>query len=516
MNKQYKLFENILIEIFCKKDIISSITNDSLKCLLFFGELQNDNNNLYEKVIIILLFKYNLSKELISIFTTFIYETESNDNNAIKCFAKVCHLSTSELITKYLKFIKTKKPFKNDDNDELSKLISKFSWNTLNILFNLSDILCSKIGGPPLKKRKLNTNQTRNNYLSIAWLNYLSSKNLEIKIYHLILTQLESHIFKVFKKGSINNIKNSNGSNNNNLILLADFLTDSYNIGGEISLLSLKGLFILINQYNLDYPNFYEKLYQKLHSNIFFSKNSTKFFKLLSLFLLKSDYIPQYLVVAFMKRLSRMSLFAPPNAIIFIVNIIIDLLRKYPAVRFLIDRSKKSNQGLMEAMKIHSNQKLKNNNNNDNDDDDDDDKYDEEELIGNDPFDFNCLDPKQCRANESSLWELKSLINHFEYKTSGHCFQTVTHFKDREYKRVDMNKCHMFEYHKLLNYYFIKNEWFIRNMNNENERNKYGKNGRNKSSEKLKKKRYNVHEISVERSDHLFSSQSMFGDVFSI
>merc|ERR1712110_1248863 len=83
------------------------------------------------------------------------------------------------------------------------------------------------------------------------------------------------------------------------------------------------------------------------------------FFELLSLFLLKSDYIPQYLVCAFMKRLSRMSLFAPPNAIIFIINIIMDLLRKYPAVRFLVDKSKKSNQGLMDAMKLHQVQKLK-------------------------------------------------------------------------------------------------------------------------------------------------------------
>ena len=34
-------------------------------------------------------------------------------------------------------------------------------------------------------------------------------------------------------------------------LLLADFLTESYDIGGAISLLALNGLFVLINSYNL-------------------------------------------------------------------------------------------------------------------------------------------------------------------------------------------------------------------------------------------------------------------------
>ena len=36
-----------------------------------------------------------------------------------------------------------------------------------------------------------------------------------------------------------------------NPLLLADFLTTSYNVGGAISLLALNGLFILVNYYNL-------------------------------------------------------------------------------------------------------------------------------------------------------------------------------------------------------------------------------------------------------------------------
>lgn len=49
-----------------------------------------------------------------------------------------------------------------------------------------------------------------------------------------------------------------------NPLLLSDFLTDSYNLGGVPSLLALNSLFILIQDYNFDYPDFYNKLYQLL------------------------------------------------------------------------------------------------------------------------------------------------------------------------------------------------------------------------------------------------------------
>merc|ERR1712176_838063 len=145
-------------------------------------------------------------------------------------------------------------------------------------------------------------------------------------------------------------------------------------------------------------------------------------------------------------------------------------------------------------MKVHKQQELKANEGENDVIMDEDDKG--QELEGEDPFDFECLDPKECRANESSLWELKSLINHFEYKTSGHCFQAVTHFRDKKmnaekgYKRVPMNLCHMFEYHKLLNYYFIKNHWFLKNMANEKEREKMEKEEGNGASGGWKAKRW--------------------------
>lgn len=66
---------------------------------------------------------------------------------------------------------------------------------------------------------------------------------------------------------------------------LADFLTDSYRIGGVISLLSLNGLFLLMQDYNLEYPEFYPRLYALLQPQVFHAKYRQRFFRLLDLFL---------------------------------------------------------------------------------------------------------------------------------------------------------------------------------------------------------------------------------------
>ena len=49
-----------------------------------------------------------------------------------------------------------------------------------------------------------------------------------------------------------------------NPLLLSDFLSDLYNVGGVTSLLALNSLFILMQEYNLDCPDFYLKLYNLL------------------------------------------------------------------------------------------------------------------------------------------------------------------------------------------------------------------------------------------------------------
>ncbi|CAJ0845882.1 13794_t:CDS:2 [Entrophospora sp. SA101] len=70
--------------------------------------------------------------------------------------------------------------------------------------------------------------------------------------------------------------------------LLMDFLTDSYN--AAISLLALNGLFTLINEHNLDYPDFYKKLYNLFDRNLMHVKYRSRFFRLADLFL-SSTYV---------------------------------------------------------------------------------------------------------------------------------------------------------------------------------------------------------------------------------
>jgi U3 small nucleolar RNA-associated protein 19 len=85
---------------------------------------------------------------------------------------------------------------------------------------------------------------------------------------------------------------------------LADFLTDSYNQGGAISLLALNGLFALIRDHNLDYPKFFPSLYKLCSTETFLAKYRAKFFRLLHL-CLKSSNLPAYAIAAFLKRYDR-------------------------------------------------------------------------------------------------------------------------------------------------------------------------------------------------------------------
>merc|ERR1712013_782676 len=127
-------------------------------------------------------------------------------------------------------------------------------------------------------------------------------------------------------------------------------------------------------------------------------------------------------------------------------------------------------------MKVHTQQKVKRREDAEEEDflDSSSEEDSDEEVMRADPFDFECRSPKECGAMSSSLWEIKSLVNHFEYKTSGHCFQTVQHFRDSKYtetvKRVEMNRCHMFEYKKLLNYYQGRNEMMMKQMKKDKKR----------------------------------------------
>ena len=161
--------------------------------------------------------------------------------------------------------------------------------------------------------------------------------------------------------------------------LLLDFLTDSFNVGGSTSLLSLSGLFYLIEHKNLDYPQFYQKLYSLLDSDLLHSKHRSRFFRLLGTFL-ASTHLPAALVASFVKRLARLSLFAPPSGIVVVVPWIYNVLKSHPSCTFMIHRN--GDICLKEG------------------------KW-------GDPFREEEPNPMETRALESSLWEVQMLQSHY-------------------------------------------------------------------------------------------------------
>ncbi|KAM6902144.1 nucleolar complex protein 4 homolog [Xenentodon cancila] len=158
--------------------------------------------------------------------------------------------------------------------------------------------------------------------------------------------------------------------------LMIDFLTAAYEVGGAVSLLALNGLFILIHQHNLDYPDFYKKLYNLLEPSVFHVKYRARFFHLANIFL-SSSHLPVYLVAAFAKRLARLALTAPPTALLMVLPFIYNLIRRHPSCRILIHKPSTEDEPL------------------------------------EDPYVMDEEDPALCHALESSLWEIKTLQKHY-------------------------------------------------------------------------------------------------------
>lgn len=195
------------------------------------------------------------------------------------------------------------------------------------------------------------------------WLGFLKHK-LPLSLYKKVLVAMHDSILPHLAQPT----------------LMIDFLTSACDVGGAISLLALNGLFILIHKHNLEYPDFYQKLYGLLDPSIFHVKYRARFFHLVDLFL-SSSHLPAYLVAAFAKRLARLALTAPPEALLMVLPLICNLLRRHPACRVMVHRP----QG---------------------------------PELDADPYDPMEKDPARSRALESSLWELQTLQQHYHPEVS--------------------------------------------------------------------------------------------------
>lgn len=165
---------------------------------------------------------------------------------------------------------------------------------------------------------------------------------------------------------------------------LMDFLTDSFNDGGEMSLLSLSGLFYLIQEKNLDYPSFYQKLYSLLDDGLLHSKHRSRFFRLLDTFM-SSTHLPAALVASFIKRLSRLALHAPPAGIVVVIPWIYNMFKRHPSCTFMMHREPRTEE----------------------------EKEDWEQYGMEDPFNMFESNPMETNAFDSCVWELEMLQSHY-------------------------------------------------------------------------------------------------------
>eukprot|EP00252_Welwitschia_mirabilis_P001015 TRINITY_DN10999_c0_g2_i1.p1 TRINITY_DN10999_c0_g2~~TRINITY_DN10999_c0_g2_i1.p1 ORF type:complete len:255 (+),score=46.43 TRINITY_DN10999_c0_g2_i1:34-765(+) len=159
--------------------------------------------------------------------------------------------------------------------------------------------------------------------------------------------------------------------------------------------MALSSLFVLMTQYSLEYPDFYDKLYALLEPSIFMAKYRSRFFELLDT-CLKSPLLPAYLAAAFAKKLSRLTLSSPPSGSLVIIALIHNLLRRHPSINCLVHQEVKE-EDTTNSPKLEKDNK-------------------ENNVLskpGVDPFIHGETNTAKCKALQSSLWEIDTLRRHY-------------------------------------------------------------------------------------------------------
>ena len=242
----------------------------------------------------------------------------------------------------------------------------------------------------------------RRRAFSDAWIAFLRLPNFPEDVYRKILARLHLDVIP----------------HHVNPVLLCDFCVSSVNVGGLIGMLALHALFVLVTKHNLEYPKFYDRLYNLINEDSFYANGRKTFFELTDVFL-KSPALPGYCAAAFCKKFGRLSLSAPPAGAMLCVSFIHNLIRRHPKSCLpLIHRDRdvlggSGGGGGGGGVNI------------DNADEDNDnaatERNDAKEKINElrkssfdeDPYDFFTEDPAKSRALESSLWEMTALENHY-------------------------------------------------------------------------------------------------------
>lgn len=170
----------------------------------------------------------------------------------------------------------------------------------------------------------------------------------------------------------------------------------------ENQVLALKGLFLLLQNHDLDCPKYYEKLYALLlpqrvklgaaaKTISLFQMDSdtkTRFLRLLDLSL-RASTLPSKLVAAFLKRLGRVMVshgqVQTASDAMFVVGLTANLVKRHPRCHKLIHR-KHTSISLGKRLTM-------------------------------DPYDATETDPLKAKAMKSSLWELEIVMQqHYDQR----------------------------------------------------------------------------------------------------
>ncbi|CAJ1022354.1 CBF/Mak21 family, putative [Leishmania lindenbergi] len=190
-----------------------------------------------------------------------------------------------------------------------------------------------------------------------------------------------------------------------NPLVLADYLTGCFSSGGIVSILSLQGLFLLMLDHGLEYPNYYEQLYSLLTPDAFASRHRYELFRLLDLSM-TSLRVPSYIAASVIKRVAQVSLMAPAPTLYFTLPFLRKVLQTHPNCIALIHRSSReavvpedmagqdADTATAQSAKAQA-------------------MSDTAALFdGRDPFDDRAKLP-ETHALNSTLWELTALERHF-------------------------------------------------------------------------------------------------------
>lgn len=158
---------------------------------------------------------------------------------------------------------------------------------------------------------------------------------------------------------------------------LMDFLTDAFGQEDDdvVPILALNSLWELMKSHNLEYPDFYVKLYSLLTPALLYTRFRSRFFRLCDLFL-SSSHLSANLIASFIKRLARLALTGTAPGVVIVIPLIYNLLKRHPSCMVMLQNSG-APAGFV------------------------------------DPFDENESNPLRTDAIGSSLWEMETLMSHY-------------------------------------------------------------------------------------------------------